>query len=164
MASLTVLKFNTPEAAEQALDKLVELQKQMLIKVHDAAVVKWKEGSSKPQTRQMHNLTGMGAADGAFWGMLFGLIFFVPFFGMAIGAAMGALSGHFADVGIDDNFIKSIRDQVTEGTSALFLMTTDAVVDRLSEEMKSFNFEIIASNLSSEQEEALRKQFMHDEE
>ena len=164
MTSLTVLKFDTPEAAEKALDRLLELQKQMLIKVHDAAVVKWKTGSSKPKTRQMHNLVGMGAADGAFWGMLFGLIFFIPFFGMAIGAAMGALSGHFADIGIDDNFIKSIREQVTEGTSALFLMTSDAVIDKVSQNMKDFNFEIIASNLSAEQEEALRQQFLHDEE
>lgn len=164
MTSLTVLKFNSAETAEQALDKLVELQKQMLIKVHDAAVVKWKEGSKKPQTRQMHNLAGLGAADGAFWGMLFGLIFFVPFFGMAIGAAMGALSGHFADIGIDDNFIKSIREQVTEGTSALFLMTSDAVMDKLSEEMKDFEFELIASNLSAEQEQALRDQFLHKDE
>ena len=32
-----------------------------------------------------------------------------------MGAAMGALAGHFSDYGIDDNFIKSVQDQVTEG-------------------------------------------------
>lgn len=164
MTTLTVLKFDNTDAAEQALNKLLELQKQMLIKVHDAAIVTWETGKKKPKTRQMHNLVGLGAADGAFWGMLFGLIFFIPLFGMAMGAAMGALGGHFRDIGIDDNFIKSIREQVTEGTSALFLMTSDAVVDRVSENMKDFNFEIIASNLSSEQEEALRQQFLHEEE
>ena len=67
---------------------------------------------------------------GAFWGMLFGLIFFIPFFGLAVGAAMGALMGKFNDYGIDDNFIKQTRAKVTEGTSALFLLTSGAVMDK----------------------------------
>jgi uncharacterized membrane protein len=104
----------------------------------------------------------MGALQGAFWGMLFGLIFFIPFLGMAIGAGMGALTGAFADYGIDDNFIKSVRNQVTEGTSALFLMTTGAVQDKVAEAFKGQQFEIIASNLTAEQEESLRAAFAED--
>jgi uncharacterized membrane protein len=105
--------------------------------------------------KQLVSMAGVGAFQGAFWGMLFGLIFLVPFFGMAIGAAMGALSGSFADYGIDDGFIKKIREKITEGKSALFLMTKDEVLDKVSEEMKSFDFEIIATNLTKEQEERL---------
>ena len=101
----------------------------------------------------------MGALDGAFWGMLFGLIFFVPFFGLAIGAAMGALSGKMADYGINDEFIKKTREQVTEGTSALFLMTSDAVQDKVFAELKGMEFELIASNLTKEQEEQLMAAF-----
>src|SRR5215213_7446959 len=113
------------------------------------------QGKSKPRTRQLNNLAGFGALDGAFWGMLFGLIFFVPLFGMAIGAAMGALAGHFTDVGIDDDFIKQVRDKVTEGTSALFLLTSGAVPDRVAEALQKQGqrFELITSNLSHEQEE-----------
>jgi uncharacterized membrane protein len=59
------------------------------------------------------------------------LIFFTPLFGMAIGATFGALGGAFRDYGIDDDFIKRVRSQVTEGTSALFLMTSEAVMDRV---------------------------------
>ena len=106
---------------------------------------------------------GAGALSGAFWGMLFGLIFFIPFFGLAIGAAMGALSGSMADVGIDDDFIKKIRANVTEGTSALFLMTSGAVMDKVTDEMKKFDFEIIATNLSNEQEEKLKAAFAEEE-
>jgi uncharacterized membrane protein len=64
-----------------------------------------------------------------FWGMLLGFIFATPLFGMAVGAAFGALSRAFRDYGIDDDFIKRVRSQVTEGTSALFLMTSEAVMD-----------------------------------
>jgi uncharacterized membrane protein len=93
--------------------------------------------------------------QGAFWGMLFGLIFFVPFFGLAVGAAFGVLGAKMADYGINDEFIKQIREQVTEGTSALFLMTSDAVQDKVIEELKGEQFELISSNLTKEQEEQL---------
>ena len=159
MATITVLKFSAADGAEQALDTVKSLSKQRLINLHDAAIVTWPEGKKKPKTKQLANLAGAGALDGAFWGMLFGLIFFVPFFGMAVGAAMGALAGKFADYGIDDDFIKSVQNQVTEGTSALFLMTSEAVVDKVVDAMKHLDFELIASNLSHEEEDQLRAAF-----
>jgi uncharacterized membrane protein len=121
--------------------------------------VTWPEGKKSPKTKQLVNLAGVGAMQGAFWGMLFGLIFFVPFFGLAVGAAMGALSGKMADYGISDEFIKQTREQVTEGTSALFLMTSDAVQDKVLEELKGYDFELIASNMTKEQEDQLRAAF-----
>jgi uncharacterized membrane protein len=161
MATITSFKFDTADGAEQMLDLVKELSKQQLITLQDAAIVTWPQGKKKPKTRQLESLTGAGALSGAFWGMLFGLIFFVPFFGMAIGAAMGALTGKFSDYGIDDDFIKSVGQQVTEGTSALFLMTSDAVVDKVSDAVKAkgWNFELLSTNLSKEQEEQLRKDF-----
>jgi uncharacterized membrane protein len=92
--------------------------------------------------------------------MLFGLIFFVPFFGAAIGGLMGALAGHFSDYGIDDNFIKQVRSKITPGTSALFLLTSDAVTDRVIDAAKALpKFEIVATNLPKEQEQKLREAF-----
>ena len=159
MATLTAVKFSTPEGAGQMLTKIEAMQKRELIKLVDAAIVTWPVGSKKPRTKQLTDLTGVGALQGAFWGMLFGLIFFVPFFGMAVGAAMGAISGKFADYGINDDFIKQTRDKVTEGTSALFLMTSQAVTDKVLDELKGFQFELIASNLSKEEEAQLMAAF-----
>jgi uncharacterized membrane protein len=159
MNTLTVLKFSTPEGAQDMLNKVYEMQNQELITVIDAAMVTWPVGRKTPKTKQAVNLTGAGAMDGAFWGMLFGLLFFIPGFGLAVGAAMGALSGHFADYGIDDNFIKRIRKEVEPGTSALFLMTTNAVVDRVIEELKGREFELVSTNLTKEQEDELRNAF-----
>jgi uncharacterized membrane protein len=159
MATLTVFKFNNPDGAGQMLDKVKSLQKIQLLNLQDAAIVTWPEGRKSPKTEQLVSLAGMGALQGAFWGMLFGLIFFVPFFGLAVGAAMGALSGKMADYGIDDDFIKNTRQQVTEGTSALFLLTSDVVQDKVFDELKGFEFELIASNLTREQEDQLREAF-----
>ncbi|MCG6859694.1 MAG: DUF1269 domain-containing protein [Chromatiaceae bacterium] len=107
-------------------------------------------------------MAGVGALNGAFWGMLFGLLFFVPFFGMAVGAAMGALAGHFGDYGVDDDFIKSVRDQVTEGTSALFLLTGQVTLDKVEDELKGHIGTLIKSNLTKEQEAKLREGFGED--
>ena len=161
MATLTGLEFDTPDGADKGLALVQNLQKQNLIQVQDAAIVSWPKGKKKPKTKQAMNLTGAGALNGAFWGMLFGLLFFVPIFGLAVGALMGGLAGHFADYGIDDNFIKDVRAKVTEGHSALFLLTSGAVLDRVVDEAKKNlpKFEIIASNLSKEQEEKLRAAF-----
>ena len=159
MATLTVLKFSAPDGAEKMLGKVQAMQKAELIKIQDAAIVTWPRGKDKPKTKQLVNMAGVGALQGAFWGMLFGLIFFVPFFGLAVGAAFGALGGKMADYGISDEFIKTTREKVTEGTSALFLMTAAAVQDKVIAELKGFEFELIASNLTKEQEEQLMAAF-----
>jgi uncharacterized membrane protein len=159
VATLTVWKFDTPEGADKAEALLERLVKEELIKVEDAAVVSWPEGKKSPQTRQLHSLTGAGALGGAFWGMLFGLLFFVPLLGMAVGAAAGALGGSLADVGINDEFISSLRARITQGTSALFVMTSDAVLDKVTGEFGALHPELIHSNLTAEQEAKLRAVF-----
>jgi uncharacterized membrane protein len=161
-ATLTVLKFPNAEGAQILLSRLEALQKQQLITVVDGAYVTWPVGASKPKTEQLRDMTGVGALGGAFWGMLFGLLFFVPFFGLAVGAAIGALAGHFAHYGIDEDFINSVRAKITPGTSALFLLTSGAVIDRVAEAVKDIPFEIIQTNLSKEQEAALQEAFGQD--
>jgi len=160
MATLSVLKFNDPYGADRVLIALQGLQEQQMITLQDAAVVSWPQGSKKPKTRQLASTAGIGAMGGAFWGFLFGLIFFVPFLGAAIGAGMGALTGSMADVGIDDDFIKQVREKVTEGTSALFALTSEATApDKVIDELKQYDFEIISTNLPEEQEQKLREAF-----
>jgi uncharacterized membrane protein len=162
MATLTVWKFDSPTAADEAVSTLERLAKQELIIIHDAATVSWAAGAKKPKTRQLRSLTGAGALGGMFWGMLFGLIFFVPFLGAAVGAAAGAIGGSLADVGIDDDFIRAARDQITPGTSALFLMSSGAVVDKVKPELERHNPQLIQSNLTSEQEAELRQMISAD--
>jgi len=163
MTTLSVLKFSSPDGAEQALQILRRLQQQQLIRVVDAAVVTWPQGSKGPKTKQAVNTTGVGTLNGAFWGFLFGLIFFMPLLGMALGAAAGAIGGALTDYGIDDNFIKQTREKVTPGTSALFLMTARAVVDRVTAELKGLNPELITTNLSAQQEARVRELFAESE-
>jgi uncharacterized membrane protein len=162
MATLTVWKFDSPTGAEDAVVTLESLAKQELIKVHDAATVSWPADKKKPKTRQLNNLAGAGALGGAFWGLLFGILFFIPLIGLAVGAAAGALAGSLTDVGIDDDFIRGVREQITPGTSALFVMTSDAVLDKVEEAFKGTHAQLLRTNLSNEQEAKLREAFADD--
>ena len=90
---------------------------------------------------------------------LYGLLFFIPLLGMAMGAAMGALAGSMADVGIDDEFIRKVRADVTEGTSALFVMSGTVVTDRVIAEFRGTGAHLVSTNLSGEQEAKLREVF-----
>ena len=161
MATLTAWKFDTPDGAQRAEEALFALQKQELVQIQDAATVSWEEGKKKPKTRQTNNTTAVGALGGTFWGLLFGLIFFVPLLGAAIGAASGAIAGALTDVGIDDDFIDSVRSKVTPGTSALFVMTSGAVVDRVHDALQGqgIHGELLQTNLSQEEEAKLRAAF-----
>jgi uncharacterized membrane protein len=159
MATLSVLKFDDPYGADLVLMALEGLQEQGTIELEDAAVVSWPLGNKKPSIRQLHSMAGVGAVGGAFFGFLLGLIFFVPFLGAAIGAGMGALTGPLGDVGIDDDFIKQVREEVTEGTSALFTLTSEAKLDKVVDELRRYDFEIVSTNLSAEQEKQLREAF-----
>jgi uncharacterized membrane protein len=162
MTTLTVVKFPTANGADEALDTLHRLQSQELIRLHDAAVVTWPPERKKPQTHELRDTKKAGALGGAFWGFLFGLIFLVPFLGAAIGAGAGALMGSLRDVGISDAFIKDVREKVTPGTSALFVLTSDAVLDRVAAEFRGSTGEIIHTNLSREEEARLHEAFDED--
>jgi uncharacterized membrane protein len=159
MATLTAWKFPTAEGADQAVSILENLQKEQLITVQDAATVSWPAGKKSPKTKEQHSLAGAGALGGAFWGLLFGLLFFVPILGLAIGAGLGALAGSMSHYGIDDDFINNVRAEVIPGTSALFALTENAVVDRVADAFKDTNAKLIESNLSKEQEAELKKEF-----
>lgn len=161
MATLTVWKFDDPDGAERAAKVLTDAQAQELITVEDAAWVSWEHGKKKPKTHQSRSTTTAGAVFGSFWGLLFGLLFFVPLLGLAVGAGMGALTGSLADVGINDGFIRQVREKVVPGTSALFVLSHGAVVDRLAEKFTGANAELVQTNLSEDEEAKLRDVFTH---
>ncbi|MEV6237733.1 DUF1269 domain-containing protein [Lentzea sp. NPDC051838] len=159
MATLTVWKFDTSDGARTALDLLRKLQEQQLISIRDTAYVYWEVDAKRPKTKELGKLTGAGALGGAFWGLLFGLIFFIPVLGAAIGAGVGALAGSLSRAGIDDDFVQQVRENVTPGTSALFVMSENAVVDKVAHEFKQTGAQLITTNLSVEQEKLLKETF-----
>jgi uncharacterized membrane protein len=158
MSELVVLAFNTETGAEDMRLELMDLQKQKIITLEDAAVVVRKQ-DGKVKVKQARSLVGAGALGGAFWGMLIGLIFWMPWLGLAAGALGGALGGALTDTGVDDKFIKEVGDTVEPGHSALFLLVSQSTPDKLEDELKKYNATVLQTSLSKEDEAKLRDLF-----
>jgi uncharacterized membrane protein len=153
------VKFDDPAGAERVLEALQDMHGRQMITLEDAAVVSWPKGNKKPLMPKQG--VGQMALGGAFWGFLFGLIFFVPFLGAAIGAGTTALLwSSLEGEGIDEEFIKRVSENVTEGTSALFALTSEAKLDEVIDELKHYDdFEIISTDMPAEKEKKLREAF-----
>lgn len=86
---------------------------------------------------------------------------FVQLSGAAIGAARDALQGSLTDVGIDDSFIKHVRDEVAEKTSVLLLLSADAVCDRIAEVINELPpYELNVSSPCKEKVDKRRDDFL----
>ena len=79
--------------------------------------------------------------------------------GAAVGAGVGAASAKLGHVGIDDEFIDRVKSAVTEGTSALFLLSSSGVADRIQQRFIGAKPELIATNLGPDEEARLREAF-----
>lgn len=157
MTTLTVWKFDTPDGAAAAADALQAKSQEELLTINDGAIVSWQPDAKRPKTKQLNNLTAIGALDGSFWGLLFGVLFFMPLLGMAVGAAAGAIGGALSDVGISDDFIERVRAKITPGTSALFLMTSGEKPSRLTDVFADAT--LIESNLTEDELKKLNDTF-----
>jgi uncharacterized membrane protein len=103
-----------------------------------------------------------GSAWGVFWGLLFGVLFTIPLLGIAAGASIGALHKMTAGVGIKEDDIKRIRGEITEGTSALFVVTEEGNLDRVAERFHGLHETLIDSNLTGAERHALLEAFDSD--
>lgn len=162
MSELVAVAFDSPDEADRALTKLVQLEKEYLVDLADAVVV-IRGPNDKVRLKQSVNLVGAGAASGVLWGglwgMLVGLLFLNPLAGFVVGgvagAAGGALSGSLSDYGIDDTFIKSVAESLKPDSSALFVLIRKAQPEKVLAEVEKFKGHILRTSLSPEQEAKL---------
>ena len=120
MDTISVWRFGDVSGAEQVLGRLDGID--------DAALVWWPADRRMPSTRHL------GSSD-LWWGVLLGMVFFVPLAGPSLGAAAGAVAGGLADFGLGDDFILQVREAVTPGTSAVFVVCDRVTAERLGAEL-----------------------------
>ncbi|HUI21360.1 MAG TPA: DUF1269 domain-containing protein [Methylocella sp.] len=155
MSDLVVIAFPSEAKAEEVRQRILELQKEYLIELGDAAIaVKQPDGSVK--LNQLVNTTAMGAVSGTFWGTLIGLIFLMPLAGAAIGAASGAIGGALTDVGVNDDFMKEVGQTLQSGNAALFLLIRKLTTDKVLEDLKGVGGTVLRTSFDHTKEDALR--------
>lgn len=161
MVAFTVWKFDTPDGADHAQSLLRRAASDGLVDIIDHAVVLWPQGAKRPDIKHGHEDTWRGTGWGAFWGLLLGSLFFVPVLGIAAGAAVGAISATTQKMGITTEQLERIRTEVTEGTSALFLVTNNGDLDRLGERFRGVHLKLVDTNLTDAEKSALLETFGH---
>ena len=159
MTTFTVWKFDNPEGAERAVRALQDAQADQLVKIDDHAIVSWPKGAEHPETKHGHEEKWRGAGWGSVWGILIGTLFFVPVVGGLAGAAIGALAKSTEGAGITKEQLEKIRDEVVEGTSALFVVTEQANLDRLGDRMRGMTGTLLVSNLDEGERSVLLETF-----
>ncbi|MFT8719801.1 DUF1269 domain-containing protein [Acetobacter sp.] len=165
MSTLVVVGFDSVDGAASALSECRELEKEYLLDLEDAVVVR-RTADGKTHLDQSVNLEKVGASwgflSGGFWGALVGLLFLNPLAGLVAGsiagAGIGALDGKFSDYGINDDFIKNLGNTLTPGTSALFILIRKAEPEKVIAHLSALkgHAKIIQTSLSPEAEDKLR--------
>jgi uncharacterized membrane protein len=155
---MVVLAFDTVEGASDARGKLVELDREYLLKLDQVTEVT-RNADGQVKIKEEPRLTRIGAIGGGFWGLLIGLIFFVPAVGLVVGAASGAIAGHFAKYGISKEYMQQINEAIKPGQSALFILADNVKLDRVIPMLSSLHPRVVRTSLSLEQEKELRDAF-----
>ena len=126
-----------------------------LLHVRDAATVTWLPGQHRPDFRRVDGLEPGAPMGDAFWHLLFGHVFLLPIAAAEAGLPMHAAACSLSQLGILDDFVDSARRRVLPGTSALFLLTDDATVDRLLALLPPLDFTVTSTSLSNRQLQGL---------
>jgi uncharacterized membrane protein len=155
VSTLVAIKYDDAFKAQEVRLSLVKLQQEYLIDMEDA-VVAVKNEKGKIKLHQAINLTAAGALSGGFWGSLIGLLFMNPLLGAAIGASTGAVSGALSDVGINDEFMKKLADELDNNTSILFVLVRKVTADKVVDEIKKFGGVVLQTSLAHDDEAKLQ--------
>jgi len=162
MSQLIVFTYENADKATTVLQAVADLAKQHLIEVQDAAVIiKDEKGKVKVQQTLETAVKSGNVVSGGFWGLLISLIFGGPVFMALLGMGLSALFGRNLDVGIDNDFIKSVGDDLEPGNSALFLLSEEITVDKVADALREYGGTLYHTSLSKDAEETLAKALEH---
>jgi uncharacterized membrane protein len=155
MATLVAITFEDQESASDVLRRVRQIEREGQIRLADTAVVV-NDREGKIHTK---NELDSGVETGATVGGMLGLAlsFLFPIAGLAVGIAGGALVGRMFEQGVDKELVKEVREQLTPGTSALFLMVQSGSPDAAIAAVRPHKGKVYQSALSYETEQSLRR-------
>jgi uncharacterized membrane protein len=156
VSDLIAVEYPDKQTAEEVRVRLLQLMAEHVIELEDAVIVD-RDESGKVKLHQVHRPAAQGAASGALWGGLIGLLFLTPLLGMALGAAAGGASGAMVDVGVNDDFVRTLGEKLPHGGAALILLVRKVTPDKVLPQISQFGGEVIQTSLDDESEARLRE-------
>lgn len=159
MSDLIVIGYPDEETAGKVWQELVKLERDYLVDLDDAAIIRRDQKGKLHVTTPAHHAVEWGTLSGLFWGTLIGLIFlfpFAPLVGVA-GGVMGAALGAAGKLGIKDDFKQRVKDMMGPGTSAILVIVRKATPDKFLEALKPYGGTVLQTSLSHDAEQELMK-------
>jgi uncharacterized membrane protein len=155
MNQLLVIAFDHLEDARTAMKRLRGLENEGKIHFEDTAIIERLPDGTAHVRNELSGATETGAVIGALIG---GVVLFVfPLAGIALGALLGGAVGAAFDTGVDPKFIEDVKNTLTPGRSALFLVIKEADADATVAALRGFKGDVIQTTLDSETEDQLRR-------
>jgi uncharacterized membrane protein len=145
--SFIVVRYPGQDTAQDALEVVMGLAKEKVVKLKDAvAITKTEKGKIK-----LHQTKDDPASKGFLKGGVIGIVFAVLFGAAGWIAASALLGTAFAmfDRGIKNKLLKELGEKMTLDQSALAVLVEDADWAVVKERMASYNFqgEVVVSEL-----------------
>ena len=155
MSDLIAVAYPDRDTAEEVRGRLAGLMREHAIELEDAVVVE-RSDTGKVKLHQVFRPGAQGAAGGALWGGLIGMLFLAPLLGMAVGAAAGGATGAMSDVGVSDDFMRQLGQDLTPGAAALIVLVRKVTPDKVLPEIQQYGGHVIQTSLDDESEDRLR--------
>jgi uncharacterized membrane protein len=162
VTDLVVLGFDRRRDAEEVFELGAQLHGKALVDLEDAALA-WRDDKVRVRIHQALPTVATGASTGSFagalWGTLIGLLVLNPLAGMAVGglagAAAGAAAGALSDIGISDDLIRRIGEQLQPGKAAVFALVRRSTKDKVTDALRQYHPTVLHTNLSRDREQDL---------
>lgn len=159
MSDLIVIGYPDEDTAERAWRELTQLQRDYLVDLDDAAIVRRDRNGKLHVTTPAHHAVAWGTLSGMFWGVVLGLLLLgplAPVVGVA-GGIVGAAIGAGTDLGIKDDFRERVQELVQPGTSALLVIARKVTTDRFLEALQPYGGTVLKTSLPHDAEQQLMK-------
>ncbi len=149
---LVIAAFNEEDKADTVLETLKDFQRQEMISVVNAAVMK-KDMDGKitlKETQDVDSKRGalFGAIAGGIVGLLGGPVGVVV--GAAAGAATGGVAAHKMDMGFPDDTLQELQEALKPGSSAILALIEHEWVERLTQELEKLGAALFKQVLKDE--------------
>jgi uncharacterized membrane protein len=135
---MIVIAFEDEDKADEVLSTLKQMDVEATVDLKSAAVVK-RDAEGKVRIKETKDFDAkQGAIGGAVAGGLLGLLTGRFLVGAIVGAAGGAAAGHGIDMGLNDEYLATVGENLEDESSALVALITFERVERAMEELDKF--------------------------
>jgi uncharacterized membrane protein len=148
---LIVAAFKDEQTAKEALKVLKQAQREKLIKIDNAAVLR-KDEKGKLHIKETADMGGgkgaaIGGVAGAAIGLIAGPVLLVP---VAVGALIGGLAAKLSDSGFKNERLRTLGESLKPGSSAIVAVVEHQWVAQVQQAMAEAGADAVTAALSAD--------------